>query len=402
MTRRPPSRPLYEAQPVENTLFYGDNLDVLRQSVGSGTVDLVYLDPPFNSSRIYNVGFASAGDAAAQIQAFDDTWTWSNETSQTYDFLVNEGGLPRLAAEALAAVRVLLRESPMTAYMVAMTPRLVELHRVLKDTGSLYLHCDPTASHYLKVTLDAIFGATNFRNEIIWRRTGAHGKVRRFGPTHDVILFYTKSNNYKWRGVRQLYMRGHVEEYFLQDEEGWRTNYYGNVLTGSGLRNGESGKPWRGVDPSKKGRHWAIPGQIVEDCGEDFTGMTQHQKLDRLMEMGYIHQEPGTRQINGPPSIGAYSISVTFVPLGTSKVNQPREHLPPLTAETSERSGERAPTCVLKNEYARSSLSFRCQSRALYSSVVSLAQSLMSATANCILGVRMSAARPPLTGVTTE
>ena len=285
--------PAVPAATYDNHLYYGDNLDVLKQSVNSGTVDLIYLDPPFNSSRIYNVGFASAGDAAAQIQAFDDTWTWSNETSQTYEFLVNQGGLPQLAAEALTAVRALLKESPMTAYMVAMTPRLVELHRVLKATGSLYLHCDPTASHYLKVTLDAIFGPKQFRNEIIWRRTGAHGKVRRFGPTHDVILFYTKTDNYKWRGARQLYLRGHVTDYFVQDDEGWRTNYYGNVLTGSGLRGGESGQPWKGVDPSAKGRHWAIPGQIVDDCGEDFSGMSQHQKLDRLMELGYITQEPG-------------------------------------------------------------------------------------------------------------
>lgn len=283
------------AQPRENQLYYGDNLDVLKQNVGPGTVDLVYLDPPFNSDRIYNVGFASAGDAAAQIQAFDDTWTWSNETSQTYDYLVNQGALPPVAAEALSAVRALLRESPMTAYMVAMTPRLMELHRVLKSTGSLYLHCDPTASHYLKIMLDAIFGPRCFRNEIIWRRTGAHGKVRRFGPTHDVILFYTKTegNGYKWNGARQSYMKGHVESYFVQDEQGWRTNYYGNVLTGSGTRGGESGMTWQGFNPTAKGRHWAIPGQIVEDCGEDFSGMTQHQKLDRLLELGYITIMPG-------------------------------------------------------------------------------------------------------------
>ncbi len=279
----------------ENKLFYGDNLEVLKQHVATASVDLIYLDPPFNSNRIYNVGFASAGDAAAQIQAFDDTWTWSNDTSEHYDFLVNHGGLPTLAAEALAAVRGLLRESPMTAYMVAMTPRLLEMHRVLKGTGSLYLHCDPTASHYLKIMLDAIFGPRCFRNEIIWRRTGAHGKVRRFGPTHDVILFYTKTDGdgYKWNGARQPYMKGHVEQYFVQDEHGWRTNYYGNVLTGSGTRGGESGKPWRGFDPTAKGRHWAIPGQIVEDCGEDLSGLTQHEKLDRLNELGYITIEEG-------------------------------------------------------------------------------------------------------------
>ena len=279
----------------ESQLYYGDNLEVMRQNIATESIDLIYLDPPFNSDRIYNVSFANAGDASAQIHAFDDTWTWTNETSQTYEYLVSQGGLPSLPGEALAAVRALTRESPMTAYMVNMAPRLVEMHRVLKSTGSLYLHCDPSASHYLKVMLDAVFGPRCFRSEIIWRRTGAHGKVRRFSPTHDVILFYSKSDGdiYKWRGVRHPYMRGHVEQYFVHDDNGWRTNYYGNVLTGSGTRNGESGEPWQGVDPTAKGRHWAIPGQIVEDAGEDFSEMSQHEKLDRLLELGYIRITPG-------------------------------------------------------------------------------------------------------------
>ena len=282
--------------PRENQLYYGDNLDTLKKTIAAGSVDLVYLDPPFNSNRVYNVGFAGAGDASAQIQAFDDTWNWTNDTSTMYDFLVHDGGLPRRAADTLGAVRALTAESPLTAYMVNMAPRLVELHRVLKSTGSLFLHCDPTASHYLKIMLDAVFGPRCFRNEIIWRRTGAHGKVRRFAPTHDVILFYTKTdtNNYKWNGARTPYMRGHVEEYFAQEPDGrWRTNYYGNVLTGSGTRGGESGQPWQGIDPTAKGRHWAIPGKIVEDCGEDLSEMTQHGKLDRLLELGYITIEPG-------------------------------------------------------------------------------------------------------------
>lgn len=260
-------------------------------------MDLIYLDPPFNSNEVYNVGFASAGDATAQVHAFDDTWKWSNETGSTYEFLVNQGGLPPLAAEALSAVRALLKESPMTAYMVTMAPRLVEMYRVLKSTGSLYLHCDPTASHYLKIMLDAIFGPNCFRSEIIWRRTGAHGKVTRFAPVHDVILFYTKSSSksgYKWRGIRLPYMRGHVAEYLVQEADGrYRTNYYGNVLTGSGTRNGESGQPWRGFDPTKKNRHWAVPGSVVEDAGIDITGMTQHQKLDALYDAGYITITPG-------------------------------------------------------------------------------------------------------------
>jgi site-specific DNA-methyltransferase (adenine-specific) len=275
---------------TKNRLYYGDNLKVLKERIATESIDLIYLDPPFNSEAVYNVTFADAGDASAQIHAFDDTWKWSVETGQQYDYLVSSGGLPEKPAEALRAIRALVRESPLTAYMINMTPRMVELHRVLKSTGSLYLHCDPTASHYLKVMLDSIFGPKCFRSEIIWRRTGAHGKARRFTPVHDVILFYTKTDGdgYTWNRPTLPYMKGHVTEYFVQDGDSWRTNYYGNVLTGSGIRGGESGMPWKGFNPTAKNRHWAIPGKLVEDCGEDFDGMTQHQKMDRLFELGYI------------------------------------------------------------------------------------------------------------------
>jgi hypothetical protein len=136
--------------------------------------------------------------------------------------------------------------------------------------------------------MDGIFGHNNFRNEIIWRRSGSHNKSEKWGPVHDVILFYTASEKYIWNNPRQSYMLGHVEEHFSKDSLGYKTAYYGNVLTGSGLRGGESGKPWRGIDPSAKGRHWAIPGKLWEDSGIDATGLTQHQKLDALYEAGLI------------------------------------------------------------------------------------------------------------------
>lgn len=279
-----------------NLLYYGDNLDVLRERVATASVDLVYIDPPFNSNRAYNVIFAQhdvydSGEAA-QIEAFDDTWHWTPETDAHYKAAIS-GGVPAKAADALTAMRTLLGENDATAYLVNMAPRLVELHRVLKATGSLYLHCDPTMSHYLKMMLDAIFGPTNFRSEIVWRRTGAHGKTRRFGPVHDTIFFYSKSNAYTWNGARRPYMCGHVEEYFVEDARGWRTNYYGNVLTGSGLRGGESGKPWRGIDPSAKGRHWAIPGALLDEVPEDLSGLGQHEKMDRLFDLGLIKLVPG-------------------------------------------------------------------------------------------------------------
>jgi len=278
--------------PDSNALYYGDNLDVLQRHIPPESVDLIYLDPPFKSDATYNVLFGHAGgeQAAAQIKAFDDTWHWDQAAASSFQTVVGEGGE---VAAALAAFQTLLGPSTMLAYLSMMAPRLVALHRVLKQTGSIYLHCDPTASHYLKLLMDAVFEPVNFRNEIIWRRTGAHGKAARYAPIHDTILYYVRSHGATWNNPKRPYMRGHVEDYFVEDEKGWRTNYYGNVLTGSGTRGGESGKPWRGFDPTAKGRHWAIPGRLVEELGEDMSGMSQHEKLDRFYELGVIKIEEG-------------------------------------------------------------------------------------------------------------
>jgi len=181
---------------ADNHLYYGDNLEVLAK-LPSESVDLVYLDPPFNSARNYNVIFTRSGEVAAdvgaQIQAFEDTWTWTQATEEEYAQYVN-GGLPLRAAEALTAFRTLLGENDALAYLVNMAPRLVELHRVLKSTGSLYLHCDSTMSHYLKVMLDAIFGAVNFRNEIEWYYYNKmHDRRKKlFARATDTLLFYVK------------------------------------------------------------------------------------------------------------------------------------------------------------------------------------------------------------------
>lgn len=278
--------------PDLNQLFYGDNLEVLKK-MDSAFVDLIYLDPPFNSDAVYNVSFANAGDAAAQIQAFDDTWRWTPETSSTYDQLVSGGGLPPLAAECLEAIRALTKESPLTAYMVAMAPRLVELHRVLKATGSLYLHCDPTASHYLKIMLDAIFGPTMFRNEIIWRRTGAHSPRNSFGPVHDVILFYTKTPAAYFKPLKRPYSRQHVESRYTQDSKGWKFTSGGNVLTGPGATSGESGQEWRGFNPSAKNRHWAVPGFVTEQMPESFATLGVLDKLEAAFQAGLIEITAG-------------------------------------------------------------------------------------------------------------
>lgn len=178
-----------------NELYYGDNLEVLRQHIPDESVDLVYLDPPFNSNRNYSVIFGrnrAPDESAAQAHAFEDTWHWSIAT----DILLSElsGTAPQRVADAIAAYYTLLGESDALAYLVNMTPRLLQLHRVLKPTGSLFLHCDPTMSHYLKVLLDSVFGPQNFRNEVIWQRTAAKGLNKTRLPTnHDTILVYGKS-----------------------------------------------------------------------------------------------------------------------------------------------------------------------------------------------------------------
>ena len=179
-----------------NKLFYGDNLDILRRYIGDETVDLIYLDPPFNSNATYNVLFSqqNGSQSSAQIQAFEDTWRWDENAAREFELTVERGGP---VAEALRAFRLLLGDSNMMAYLAMMAPRLVELHRVLKSTGSLYLHCDPTASHYLKVLLDQVFSPENFRNEIIWKRSNpkSHGSIN-FPTCTDTLLRYTKTDEF--------------------------------------------------------------------------------------------------------------------------------------------------------------------------------------------------------------
>jgi DNA modification methylase len=178
----------------QHVLYYGDNLDVLRRYIRDETIDLVYLDPPFNSNQDYNVLFGEHGTkAAAQIKAFEDTWEWNTEAERSYEELVEKGGR---AADAMRAFRTFLSTSDMMAYLSMMAPRLVELRRVLKPHGSIYLHCDPTAGHYLKMLMDAVFGPANFVNEISWKRTTAKSDYKQ-GATHwprvhDIILFYGK------------------------------------------------------------------------------------------------------------------------------------------------------------------------------------------------------------------
>src|ERR1700730_2579796 len=179
---------------TENTLFYGDNLFILREHIANESIYLVYLDPPFNSNRHYNVLFKDEQgvDSESQITAFEDTWHWNLEAEHTYTELQMEA--PDHIAKMIESLHEFIGANQMMAYLVMMTARLIELHRVLKPTGSLYLHCDPTASHYLKIILDTIFNPQNFRNEIIWKRQSAHSDAKtKFADVTDTILFYAKS-----------------------------------------------------------------------------------------------------------------------------------------------------------------------------------------------------------------
>lgn len=209
---------------MTNKLFYGDNLTVLRDSIADESVDLIYLDPPFNSNASYNVLFKSPSgeQSQAQIEAFDDTWHWNESAERAFDEVLSGGHSD--AAIMLKAMRSALGENDMMAYLVMMAVRLIELHRVLKPTGSLYLHCDPTASHYLKIILDAVFGTRSFRNEIVWRRSHPKGHAfTRFATTHDVIFYYAKEcDRAVWNPVYAPYEERASQQYSLTDESGRR------------------------------------------------------------------------------------------------------------------------------------------------------------------------------------
>lgn len=239
-----------------NLLYYGDNLDVLRRHVEDESIDLVYLDPPFNSNANYNVLFAEhdGTKAASQIKAFEDTWEWDDSAARAYEEVVEQGGR---VSQAMQAFRTFLGDSDMLAYLAMMAPRLVELRRVLKSSGSIYLHCDPTASHYLKMLLDAIFGATNFQGEIIWRRTTAHATSKSWACVHDVILCFARDvKRVRFSPITVQADDGWVEREYRHNDE--RGRYSLADLTAPGTREGPSGLPWRGVDPRGvgAGRHW--------------------------------------------------------------------------------------------------------------------------------------------------
>ena len=304
-----------------NHLHYGDNLTVLRDSIRDASVDLIYLDPPFNSNASYNVLFKGPAGAksAAQIEAFDDTWHWNDSAEAAFGDVMRGGN----AADStmLRAIRGFLGDNDMMAYLAMMAVRLVELHRVLRPTGSLYLHCDPTASHYLKILLDAVFGKASFVNEIIWKRTSAHSSAKRWGPVHDTLLFYAKSTEMLWNKTHEKYDEDYVKKFYRHSDE--RGLYQVDNLTGAGRRGGDSGKPWRDVDVNTKGRHWAVPIALLQRLGlnGEIDGMTTQQKLDFLDENDLIYWPPNNgmprlkRHLDYQPGVAIQDIVTDVAPL---------------------------------------------------------------------------------------
>lgn len=284
---------------AENTLYYGDNLDVLRRYVKDESVDLVYLDPPFNSNQDYNVLFAEKDGtrAAAQIKAFGDTWQWDTAAAAAYQEIVT-GDHPKVS-QAMQAFRTFLGENDMLAYLSMIAPRLVELRRVLKSTGSIYLHCDPTASHYLKLIMDAVFGPENYVNEIIWKRQSSHNDAkqgsRHFGRVHDVILFYRKTDNGTLNHQYRPYDDDYVAKAYRHIEEKTGRRYRLSDMTAPG-----------GASEAKRNPYY------------EFLGVTRYwryseENMHKLYAEGRIVQtKPGT-----VPQFKRYLDEGLGVPVGT-------------------------------------------------------------------------------------
>jgi len=214
---------------IFNTIYYGDNLSILKNHIKDESIDLIYLDPPYNKKRPYNIIHKDelGRSSDAQITAFEDTWHWTPETQKQFDELIDRTDLAPEIRSAMVAFREMLSDADIMAYLVMMTTRLVELHRVLKPTGSIYLHCDPTASHYLKIIMDIIFDKENFQNEIIWcYRTGGATK-KRFSRKHDTILFYSKTDKFFYNSIKE---RVFYNKKFFDTKVDDIGRYYSDVL----------------------------------------------------------------------------------------------------------------------------------------------------------------------------
>lgn len=265
---------------------------MLRRHIADESVDLVYLDPPFNSARSYNVLFAEqdGSRSAAQIRVFEDTWKWDQGAAAAYEEAVEAGGL---VAQAMIALRTFLGDSDVLAYLSMMAPRLVELRKVLRPTGSLYLHCDPTASHYLKLLLDAVFGPDHFRGEIIWQRSAAHSDTKQGmkqpGRIHDVLLFYTRSDEWTWNPVYLPYTQEYIESHYSNIEPSTERRFRKGDLTAN-KPGGDTSYEWKGVRPYK-GRYWAYSKEKMEAF--EAAGRLIYTKTGMPEYKRYLDEMPG-------------------------------------------------------------------------------------------------------------
>ena len=329
-----------------NHLYYGDNLEILRDSLKGESVDLIYLDPPFNSKRDYNLLFKSpkGQKSEAQITAFKDSWHWGEQAEREFHEILHHPNTD--VAEMMKALRAFIGGNDMMAYLTMMANRLLELHRVLKPRGALYLHCDPTASHYLKVVLDAVFGKGMFVNEIVWKRTSAHSSARRYGPVHDVLFFYSKHARFTWNQQYSGYEAQYLAASFNSADPDGR-KWKSTDLTGDGVRHGESGREWRGINVTTKGRHWAVPHDAIP--GNDLSNDTIDDRLERLDVSGYIHwpKKPG-----GVPRLKQYADEMPGLALQSVWVD-----IPPIGAQSAERLGypTQKPLALLERIIAASS-----------------------------------------------
>ena len=276
----------------DKTIFIGDNLDIMR-GMNSDRVDLIYLDPPFNSNQNYAAPIGSPAAGAA----FKDTWTLSDVDEAEHGELADR-------SPALHTVIQASREAhgkTMMAYLVMMSLRLLEMHRLLKATGSIYLHCDPTASHYLKMVMDSIFGPDNFRNEIVWKRHSTHNDSRRFGRIHDTILFYVNGKGTTFNKQYEPHDPNTIKKSYSRKDT--HRHYSVGDLTGAGTRNGESGQLWCEFDPTHTGRHWAVPrtetyAQYIEKHFiPNYREISSvHDRLSALNEAGLIYWSEKTKK----------------------------------------------------------------------------------------------------------
>ncbi len=265
-------------------LYFGDNLAILREHLADESVDLIYLDPPFNSKRDYNLLFKTpkGQQVDAQIMAFEDTWRWGPEAEREFAEILHQANTQ--TAEVMQALRSFLGENDMMAYLVMMANRFLELHRVLKATGSLYLHCDPTASHYLKIVLDAVFGKENFRNELVWKRTSAHSDAHRYGANVDILLYYSRSANPVFNPIYQPYSDEYKARFRNMDPDG--RHWADDNLTAKGLSGGGYQYEYKGVTSL-----WRCPPETMQRLDQE--GRLHFTNKGGLRLKRYLDESPG-------------------------------------------------------------------------------------------------------------